>query len=113
MSKKFLSVGDVLINPELLAYALVEDDGSDGPRLRLGFSAQAGSRSDVIVVGEAASEILRWLRLNSEFLSKSGGFAPNTPSRHAHREYQRVTPTPSPHELPSVPDRSPELVGRY
>jgi hypothetical protein len=113
MSKKFLSAGDVLINPDLLAYALVEDDGVEGPRLRLGFSAPAGGRSDVVVVGEAASEILRWLRLNSEFLSRNGGFAPNSPTRHVHREYQRVAPSIPVQERPMGLGRSPELVGRY
>ncbi|WP_165071788.1 hypothetical protein [Paludisphaera rhizosphaerae] len=113
MSKRFLSVGDILINPELLAYAVVESDGADGPQLRLGFSAQAGGRSDLVVAGEAASEILRWLRLNSDFLSKQGTFAPNGSNRHAHREFQRAVPTGSLHELPPALGRSPELVGRH
>ncbi|MDG3004198.1 hypothetical protein [Paludisphaera mucosa] len=113
MSKKFLSVGDTLINPELLAYAVVDGDGPEGPELRLGFSSQAGGRNDLLVKGEAAGEILRWLRLNADFLTKQGTFGPNGPTRHAHREYRRLDPPAALHELPPALGRSPDLVGRY
>ncbi|OJW24597.1 MAG: hypothetical protein BGO49_06015 [Planctomycetales bacterium 71-10] len=113
MSKKFLSVGDTLINPDLLAYAVVDGDGPEGPELRLGFAAQGGGRSDLLVRGEAAGEILRWLRLNADFLSRQGTFAPNSPVRHAHREYRRSAPPAEILDLPPALGRSPELVGRY
>ena len=39
--KTFLAAGDILLNPELLAYAVIETD-SDGPSVRLGFTGLAG-----------------------------------------------------------------------
>ncbi len=105
MSKKYLSIGNTLINPDLLAYAIVDDSGPDGLELRLGFVAQAGGRNDLLLVGEEAGEVLRWLRLNADFLSKQGPFYPNSPIRPLHREYRKVERHASRHE--------PELVGRY
>ncbi len=114
MSKKFLSVGDTLINPDLLAYAVVDGDGPEGPELRLGFASHSGGRGgDLLVRGESAGEILRWLRLNSDFLSKQGTFSPNSPTRHAHREYRRLASPADILDLPPALGRSPELVGRY
>lgn len=70
MPKQFLAVGDYLINPELLAYAV-----SEGRQLRLGFAQQApDSQGELQIDGEEAREVLRWLRLNAVFLSKSGAF---------------------------------------
>jgi hypothetical protein len=66
--KIFLAAGDVLINPALLAYAVVETD-SDGAQLRLGFAGQAGSaHTEVKLAGLEARSVLRWLRTNAEFL---------------------------------------------
>jgi hypothetical protein len=113
MSKKFLSVGDTLINPDLLAYAVVVGEGPDGPELRLGFAAQAGGRSDLVIRGESAGEVLRWLRLNADFLSRQGTFAPNSPVRPTHREYRRSVSPAEILDLPPAVGRSPELVGRY
>jgi hypothetical protein len=74
MSKQFLAVGDYLINPELLTYAVLEE-GSAEPRLRLGFAARgADTAGDLRLTGEAAREVLRWLRLNAVFLGTGGGF---------------------------------------
>src|SRR5271165_459849 len=74
VSKSFLAVGDHLINPELLAYAVLENDKPE-PRLRLGFAAQIpGEGNEISLQGEDAIELLRWLRLNAAFLTKAGGF---------------------------------------
>jgi hypothetical protein len=76
VSKQFLAVGDYLINPQLLTFAILERD-SAGPRLRLGFAA-GNSASDgdgeLRLSGDDAREVLRWLRLNSTFLTASGAF---------------------------------------
>ncbi len=74
MPKQFLAVGDYLINPELLTYAV-----SEGRQLRLEFSGPALSRTPTWGIGstrdgEEAREVLRWLRLNAVFLTKSGAF---------------------------------------
>ena len=70
MPKQFLAVGDYLINPELLTYAITE-----GRVLRLGFTHPApDAHGELRLDGEEAREVLRWLRLNAVFLSKSGGF---------------------------------------
>lgn len=70
MSKQFLAVGDYLINPELLTYAV-----SEGRQLRLGFAQPApDAHGELRLDGEEAREVLRWLRLNAIFLTKSGGF---------------------------------------
>ena len=70
MSKQFLAVGDYLINPELLTYAVAE-----GRQLRLGFAQPApDAHGELRLDGEEAREVLRWLRLNAVFLTKSGGF---------------------------------------
>jgi hypothetical protein len=56
--KRFLSAGDILINPDLLAYATVEGGAdADGPRLRLVFAAGAGTpaRAEVRLAGEEAT----------------------------------------------------------
>jgi hypothetical protein len=74
MPKQFLAVGDYLINPELLAYAVLEP-GTAEPRLRLGFSTRAADpEGELELTGDVAREVLRWLRLNATFLSTSGGF---------------------------------------
>jgi hypothetical protein len=74
MSKSFLAVGDYLINPDLLAYAILENDGAE-PRLRLGFAMNLPHNGgELRLAGEEAREVLRWLRLNSTFLSRGGGF---------------------------------------
>jgi hypothetical protein len=74
MSKSFLAVGDYLINPDLLAYAILENEGEES-RLRLGFAANfPGARAQLLLVGEEAKEVLRWLRLNATFLTRGGGF---------------------------------------
>lgn len=74
-NKRFLAVGDLLINPDLLAYATFEEDG-DGPRLRLGFATGSGAsaRSEVRLSGEEANLTLRWLRLNTLSLTQEGAF---------------------------------------
>jgi hypothetical protein len=114
MSKKFLSVGDTLINPDLLAYAVVDGPGPDGVVLRLGFATQTGGRSDLRLVGDQAGEVLRWLRLNADFLSRQSSFHPNgldRPSTREPRRPERLLPT---HERATAAlDREPELVGRY
>jgi hypothetical protein len=84
--KSFLAAGDVLINPSLLAYAVVETD-SDGPQLRLGFSGQAGdARCEVRLTGLEARSVLRWLRVNSEFLDAG------SPTRRLDRMSGLVAP---------------------
>ncbi len=73
--KTFLAVGDLLINPNLLAYAAVEGDAEE-PRLRLAFSAPGTQpRNEVRLVGEEARATLRWLRLNATFLNQDAAFA--------------------------------------
>jgi hypothetical protein len=70
MSKQFLAVGDYLINPELLTYAV-----SEGRQLRLGFAHPApDAHGELRLDGEEAREVLRWLRLNAVFLTRTGGF---------------------------------------
>jgi hypothetical protein len=70
MSKRFLAIGDYLINPDLIAYAI-----SEGSEVRIGFAAHnSGPRGELLLGGEVAREVLRWLRLNAEFLSKAGAF---------------------------------------
>ncbi len=77
MSKQFLAVGDYLINPELLTYAVFEQRASD-PQLRLGFATRgAGPQGELCLTGDDARELLRWLRLNAVFLSSGGGFGSN------------------------------------
>ena len=78
-AKRFLSAGDLLINPDLLAYATVDGD-ADGPRLRLRlvFAAGAGTpaRAEVRLAGEEAAALLRWLRLSARYLTPTGSFGP-------------------------------------
>jgi hypothetical protein len=76
-NKRFLAIGDLLINPDLLAYATFEDDG-DGPRLRLGFAtgASGSARSEVRLAGDEARHAVRWLRLNTLSLTQDGAFGP-------------------------------------
>jgi hypothetical protein len=86
MSKQFLAVGDYLINPELLAYAVLEP-GSAEPRLRLGFSTRvADQEGELELTGDVAREVLRWLRLNATFLSTGGGFGSTGLSAQPARE---------------------------
>jgi hypothetical protein len=74
MSKPFLAVGDYLINPGLLTFAVLEH-GPAEPRLRLGFANRNAEQGEELrLTGEAAREVLRWLRLNSVFLGAAGGF---------------------------------------
>ena len=74
MSKQFLAVGDYLINPDLLTYAVLEQ-GAAEPRLRLGFATRGTDpEGELQLTGDAAREVLRWLRLNAVFLSAGGGF---------------------------------------
>lgn len=66
--KSFVSAGDVLINPELLAFASVETD-SEGVQLRLGFAGEGGAEpSELRLTGPEARSVLGWLRANAEFL---------------------------------------------
>lgn len=70
MSKPFLAVGDYLINPYFIAYAIVE-----GSQLRLGFAwGAADAPVELQLQRDEAAEVLRWLRLNAEFLSRNGSF---------------------------------------
>ena len=75
--KRFLAVGDLLINPDLLAYATFKQD-ADGPRLRLGFATASGTaaRAEVRISGDEAGVALRWLRLNATPLTQEGAFGP-------------------------------------
>ena len=96
MSKSFLAVGNHLINPELLAYATIESEGEE-PRLRLGFtSGFADSGAELRLAGEPAREVLRWLRLNATFLTKSGGFgASSSPAEPPADRESRLAPRKS------------------
>ncbi len=70
--KTFLAAGDILLNPELLAYAVIETD-SEGQRVRLGFTGLAGAApSEMLLSGLEARSVLRWLRTNAEFLDAGG-----------------------------------------
>jgi hypothetical protein len=76
MSKQFLAVGDYLINPQLLSFAILER-GHGEPRLRLGFATAGGAADgdgELRLTGDDAREVLRWLRLNATFLTVGGGF---------------------------------------
>jgi hypothetical protein len=74
MSKQFLAVGDYVINPELLAYAILDGDHGES-QLRLGFAARGtDGGGELLLAGDEAREVLRWLRLNAVFLTKAGGF---------------------------------------
>jgi hypothetical protein len=74
MSKQFLAVGDYLINPELLTYAILEQ-GATEPRLRIGFATRGTDNDgELQLTGDEAREVLRWLRLNAVFLSTGGAF---------------------------------------
>jgi hypothetical protein len=79
-NKRFLAVGDLLINPDLLAYATFDED-EQGPRLRLGFATGSGAsaRAEVRLSGEEARHALRWLRLNTLSLTQEGAFGPIGP----------------------------------
>ncbi len=77
--KPFLAAGDLVINPGLLAYAVVETD-TEGPHLRLGFTSPASSTpGEILLSGLEARSVLRWLRTNAEFLD--AGSPPSRPSR--------------------------------
>jgi hypothetical protein len=70
--KTFLAAGDVLLNPDLLAYAVIETD-SEGQSVRLGFTGLAGAApSEMLLSGPEARSVLRWLRTNAEFLDAGG-----------------------------------------
>jgi hypothetical protein len=70
MSKQFLAVGNYLINPQLVTYAV-----SEGRQLRLGFAPHSPhAHGELRLDGEEAREVLRWLRQNAVFLSKAGAF---------------------------------------
>jgi hypothetical protein len=74
-AQRFLAIGDLLINPDLLAYATFEEE-ADGPRLRLGFATGSGAfaKSEVRLSGSEAGEALRWLRLHATSLTQEGAF---------------------------------------
>ena len=84
MSNQFLAVGDHLINPALLSYAILEE-GAAEPRIRLGFGARANDpQGELQLSGDAAREVVRWLRLNAVFLSTMGGFGTiGAPAKHS------------------------------
>jgi|GEM_PF-3749291 len=68
----FLSAGNVLINPAMLSYAIVETD-SEGLHLRLRFSEPEGTKSDELrLTGLEARSVLRWLRSHTDFLDSGG-----------------------------------------
>jgi hypothetical protein len=90
MSKKFLSIGDTLINPDQLAYAVFDKEDCGGPRLRLGFAAQPGDQGQLRLEGEEAREVLRWLRQNANFLTRAGGLGPIGPSRETSGNRSRA-----------------------
>jgi hypothetical protein len=74
-SRRFLAVGDLLINPDLLAYAPFDQD-ADGPRFRLGFVTASGAsaRAEVRLSGSEAGVALQWLRLHATSLTQEGAF---------------------------------------
>jgi hypothetical protein len=74
-TQRFLAVGDLLINPDLLAYATFDED-ADGPRLRLGFATGSGgfANPEVQLSGSEAGVALRWLRLHATSLTQDGAF---------------------------------------
>jgi hypothetical protein len=74
VSKPYLAVGDYLINPQLLAYAILERDTPDA-QLRVGFASRVSAdATELTLNGDDAKELLRWLRLNATFLTSAGGF---------------------------------------
>jgi hypothetical protein len=81
--KTFLSVGDVVINPDQLAYAAVDGDPEE-PRLRLVFapSATGDGRGELKLEGDDAKAALRWLRLNSSFANAASGSGPSATPLH-------------------------------
>ncbi len=97
--KPFLAAGDVLINPALLAFALVETD-SEGPRVHLGFSGAGGAMRELRLGGLEARSVIRWLRSHAEFLD--AGPAPlRAPEPHRPVLADRppappLVPTPTP-----------------
>jgi len=86
--KPFLAAGDLLINPGLLVYAVVETD-TEGPQLRLGFTGPAGSTpGEILLRSLEARSVLRWLRTNAEFLDAgSPSFHRNRPIKPIAAEY--------------------------
>lgn len=73
--KTFLAVGDVVINPDQLAFATLDGDAEE-PKLRLVFAHGAASpgRGELRLVGDDAKSALRWLRLNSSFANGTAAF---------------------------------------
>jgi hypothetical protein len=73
--KNFLAVGDVIINPDQLAYAALDGD-PEQPKLRLVFApgTSPSSRGELRLEGEDAKAALRWLRLNSSFANGTAAF---------------------------------------
>jgi hypothetical protein len=96
MSKHFLAVGDYLINPELLTFAVLER-GPAEPCLRLGFAMRENDpERDLRLTGDVAREVLRWLRLHSVFLTNAGGFgSAGIPAQRSHEEDSPTTHRPS------------------
>jgi hypothetical protein len=89
MSKQFLAVGDYLINPALLTFAVLDRDSAE-PALRLGFApSPLDAGSELRLFGEEAREVLRWLRLNAVFLTRAGEFGSTEAERPSH-EFPRV-----------------------
>ncbi len=87
--KPFLAAGEVLINPSLLAFAVVETD-SEGPAVRLVFAGSAGdSPLELALSGLEARSVIRWLRSHAEFLDAG------TPSfRRGHAAAVHREPAP-------------------
>ena len=98
--KKFLAAGDILINTDLLEYAVVQTD-TEGPKIRLGFKAAAGKNpSEVLVEGFEARSILRWLRSNATFLDAGSPTSRDRPAlvrrgEDFGSEFERVDLNPS------------------
>ncbi|WP_422927149.1 hypothetical protein [Singulisphaera sp. PoT] len=88
---RFLSAGDVLINPDTLTYAIVETD-SEGLHLRLGFkqgeATSPAPAGELRLTGLEARTVLRWLRSHAEFLDAGGTATPHSP----RKPYQASTP---------------------
>jgi hypothetical protein len=73
--KTFFAVGDVVINPDQIAFATLDGDPEE-PKLRLVFAnaASAPGRGELRLTGEDAKSALRWLRLNSSFANGAAAF---------------------------------------
>ncbi len=90
--KPFLAVGDVVINPEQLAFAAIDGD-SDSPRLRLVFGGRSEGRGELRLEGDDAKAALRWLRLNSAFANGDAAFGTSSSPLHWGSKNSTVRPT--------------------